>query len=197
MNHPYPGPQRPVWKQPLVVIVLAVVVLLFAGWLWSVVAAPSEELPPELVITSAQLSAAPDYALIGRTYSALRAKFAERPADIPRWRRLPDAARHALVLSWADGEFAGFAGIVDGRRSGPFHFQIDDLVAAYREIRATEVADAAEVAALRAGEKGADPDRGFADLDAQFLERRRRTDVAGQVRIFIRAHLDEIVNARP
>lgn len=181
-------------RRPAILIAIVVANVLLLAWIW-LRPEPADEIPPEVMMTSAQLSQVPDFALIHMTFSGLRVKVEAGAVKSPNWRGLPDAARHALVLSWIEERFTGFHALLVRQQSGPFYLQADDLTEAYAAIGATEVADIASEAGRQAQGSGEDP-KAFGELDTRFRTKRTDGKVAAKVREFIRAHGEEITNAR-
>ena len=181
-------------RRPAILIAIVVANVLLLAWIWLRQEAV-DEIPPEVMMTSAQLSQVPDFALLHMTFSGLRVKVEAGAVKAPNWRGLPEAARHALVLTWVEERFSGFHALLVRQQSGPFCFQAGDLTEAYGAIGAAEIADIVSEAGRQAQGSGEDP-KAFSDLDMRFRTKRTDGKVPARLREYIRAHGDEITTAR-
>lgn len=185
-------------KRPAVLIAVIALNLALIVWLWSR-GDEAEAIPPEVTMTSAKLAQVPDFALIHMTYSELRVKVVADPEKTSRWRTMPEPVRRALVLTWVEGSFPGFAALLVNRQSMPYQFTAEDLAEAYDGIGAAAVAEVVREAGRDApGRSATEPaDRkAFADHDAKFREAKKAGKVGDLLRAHIRAYTDEIVGAR-
>lgn len=187
-------------KRPKALICAGGVYLLVMLLAWAWVRPNPSGLPPDTVMTAADLTQAPDSALIHKAFSGLRLRLESTPSSMSRWRELPEAARHVLVLSCIEENFAGFAKALRRQQSGPFAIKAEEFADAYRAIGASEVAAIIDALGARSlDQPNADPGEGqaVAGLEAKLAERRSKDDVKGLLRTYIRSHAEEIGGAGP
>lgn len=174
------------------------VLAMLAGWAWT--RPDSSDLPPDAVVTATDLVAAPDSALIHKAFSGVRLRLEATPSSLTRWRDLPEAARHVLVLSCIEENFVGFAKALRRQQSGPFRIEVGEFADAYRAIGGSEAAAIIDALGARSlVQPITDPGeaQAIAELEARLAERRIKDDVYGLLRAYIRAHAAEIGSASP
>lgn len=194
------------WPIPVLVLLIGVSVVL--NW-----ANQPERRTAPPAMTAAQILATPESQVFSLVTQDLRWKLAACDASLAaHWRTMPAPACHVLALAAVERDegpdrpavFEGFAFIINNPY--PTAPNLSDIAEAYTAIGATApvaVVDKASRLAAASAARASDAHPGqpsvadpFGELNRQLLEASAKAGTNALIRIYIRAHADEIASAQ-